>query len=147
VNKKSFCHPTVFSAVFAILVAIGNWHYSKTVVQGAVTTTLQFSGAFFAIIISIIGAIFFGRRIYLHARQLRNTEASFTRVLRLVDWSPCLILLPLLFRSSTTLSETSASGVITRLSWGYGSELSFQALVAACLVIAIFQISRRPTKF
>jgi hypothetical protein len=64
---------------------------------------------------------------------------------RLVDWSPCLILVPLLF-SITFFTESNTDGVETVIRYGYGSANPLAALLIISAAMAAYQLSKRPAK-
>ena len=79
-------------------------------------------------------------RIY---RILRDYLAEGVRIpknVRFVNWLPCCLLLPLLFRwSTTTATRIAADGSTITRRLSYGSEATGYLLIACVIVIGLFQ--------
>jgi hypothetical protein len=139
--------PSVASTIFAILVAVTNWHYMRSVVSERSTYKLDIAGSALTILFCL-GAIFFiGRALYQLVRKFLSQGVIVPQHIRLVDWSPCLFLLPLLLRVSGGFTESTTHGDRISIQWGYGSDSSIYALLFSVFVIALFQVYSNLSRF
>lgn len=141
-NKKLFLHPTVISGVYAFLIVLTNWQYNAhTEKDNSPIITISFDGACLSIFASLVAIFYFGRASYRRLRLFLDEGTRIPKSVKFIDWNPCVIMFPLLFQLKfVETKNTSASG-ITTMSWGYGSDFSFYAIIIGTLAIATFQIS------
>ncbi len=141
-NRNLLLHPTVISGAYAFLIVLTNWQYnSHTEKDNSGVTTVSFDGACLSIFVSLAAIFYFGHASYRRLRLFLDNGTRIPRSVRFIDWSPCVIMLPLLFQLKFVETQTASPAGVTTMSWGYGSNFSFYAIVIGALAIAIFQIS------
>jgi len=99
-----------------------------------------------SIFVSLVAIFYFGRTGYRRLRLFLDNGTRIPKSARLIDWNPCVIMLPLLFQLKYVETKTTSASGITTMSWGYGSDFSFYAIVIGALAIAVFQISVKLSK-
>lgn len=145
-NKKALFHPTVKCGQFALLVVLTNWHYGRSYLTKEAAYEWRIDGAMITSLIALVGLAFYGAKIWRHAKQHPDFVWDIKRMFRLVDWSPCLILLPLFLGTSSLTKDSFDGGEIVVRS-GYGCANPFAAFITISVAMATYQLSKRLSKF
>lgn len=132
----------LITTIFATLVVAGNWHYEKTIVVAHGSTRVSFDGAALAILVSLVAGFLLARASYRIVRACLDSRIRIPRRSKFVDWTPCCLLGFLLFHWGTISTQSLPGSAVgeMKIAWGYGSDLSFYALILAASAIVLYQI-------
>jgi len=127
------------SLIFAGVAVLTNWSYvvKHERQSGLVSINIQFVGL--PLFVCLIAAPILLWRIYRMVRDYLSDGVRIPKKERFVDWSPCILLLVLLFHWSNISTGIAADGAVITRTLSYGSEASGATLIASVILIGLFQ--------
>jgi hypothetical protein len=130
--------PATISALFAIVLIAINWHWSHTLTQSNVTTSVSVDGASIAALFCAGALIYLSIRLTGLLRAILDQSIRVPRDVKLIIWWPLLLLLPLFTHVDYSLSQ-SENGTTISNTCGYGSDHATLLVLLAAGVIIAFQ--------
>lgn len=137
----------ILSCALALAAVAANWQSVKVYEYATRTTKISLDGAGFIVLFCIAALLFLSRGLYKQIRHCLDQGIRIPYETRLIQFWPCLLLLPLLVRWSGSYSESTQEGARLTHSFGYGSDLSAYALLLCALTIIVFQFYKGVAQF
>ena len=129
--------------LFAVFVVLINWHYLVTTTMSSgstkIASSLSISGAGLMIFFTSILIIVLARRLYYRLRALLAKGVAISNDDKWINWTPCILLLPVFIRVSTFATESTGTRTnVTDL--GYGTDSPALLFSICATVIILYQI-------
>ena len=125
--------------IFAAIAVLTNWEYAIRFNRpvGQISWSVEPIGLL--LLLAVIAIPLLLIRCYRLVRTCLASGVTIPREMRLIDWRPCVLLFPLLCHVGSEAVGVAPDGALYTRTVSYGSDASFPALIAAVLLIVLYQ--------